>query len=571
MNDSRMDASTARTRLGAFRIPVSLKLLGRACAALIGIALAVALVPHQSVASAECRELMASVASFGTGITSSAGSFRLETSPVDMEGLPPEQSVLPRSVVGTWVMSGVKFREEILVSYPTLGHSENIVLIYDGLSAAIVAPDARPSQTLTAVAQETQFDRWLGISHLYMPGSQLLRLPAEEHDPVIAGTDFVGDVECIRIDALQPYGGLYLSWWVAPQYGYMVMRRDSVHPGPCTDVAADQAVRVRTEVSEFVSFDDGIYLPTGVEMVCARTNSDGSVGRVYYRTTFTAENVTVNQPIDPSRFDVSHVLPGASAGPASAAATVDDPRFASAGCGFSALLDFARVMNATFDNDSVSDLVHLYQDRGISSFADIASDLEVILPLAVTGYNGSFQDLADLNQAAIVHLNTERGPHFAVVESISAGKVRIFDGGVMRIVLTDDLQAQFTGKLLTVEVERAPGQSIPLPRVLCPASIAPVPSAECEAPDQSAFSITNLGSAPLRLREMAVFPRGALNATTPAELQPGDTARVVVQPLRSVVLDDGWQLVLETNDPLRPLLWLSSGEIASSQEMATPS
>jgi hypothetical protein len=70
---------------------------------------------------------------------------------------------------------------------------------------------------------------------------------------------------------------------------------------------------------------------------------------------------------------------------------------------------------------------------------------------------------------------------------------------------------------------------------------------------------------------VAVFPSGALRATTPAEVQPGATKELIVHPTDSVLLDDGWQLVLETNDPLRPLLWLSSGEIASSQAIATPS
>jgi len=225
-----------------------------------------------------------------------------------------QQTVLEERVVeGSWVMDGARFREDTTTVYADTGCTERLSVAFDGSRTAILWEDGTLDhlQDVEMVADHAQFGLWLGIAHHYQPEARRLThsIPLEGDQPTIGATETVAQTDCLRIEANQSAGGSWYTWWVAPQYGHMVMRVDSVSPVSPVDPEHPQSVRHRGEVLEVTDFGNGIFLPTVVERVASRLNPDGSVDKVYFHQTFTAADVTVNEPVDPGAFELESHTP----------------------------------------------------------------------------------------------------------------------------------------------------------------------------------------------------------------------------------------------------------------------
>ena len=266
-------------------------------------------------ASGETSAALNEIAAFGNPVSSCTGRFRLEWAPVDMAGVSLEQQTVleERVVEGSWVMDGARFREDTTTVYADTGRTERLSVAFDGSRTAILWEDGTLDhlQDVEMVADHAQFGLWLGVAHHYQPEARRLThsIPLEGDQPTIGATETVAQTDCLRIDANQSAGGSWYTWWVAPQYGHMVMRVDSVSPVSPADPEHPQSLRHREEVLEVTDFGNGIFLPTVVERVASRLNPDGSVDKVYFHQTFTAADVTVNEPVDPGAFELESHTP----------------------------------------------------------------------------------------------------------------------------------------------------------------------------------------------------------------------------------------------------------------------
>jgi len=113
-------------------------------------------------------------------------------------------------------------------------------------------------------------------------------------------------------------------------------------------------------------------------------------------------------------------------------------------------------------------------------------------------------------------------------------------------------------------MEGPSGNAASLPRAACADSVLPETLAMSD--DSYRFVVVNAGGAPLTLKEGRAFPEAfRVQAVVPASIAPGESAEVVVSVTAPRESEQPWALVVETNDPLRPTLWLGGAGVGGSQ------
>jgi len=324
-------------------------------------------------------EIIQGCQSFGSRIASARAHFRVEIDErrsVSEETEPKRQA--PKAVTGTWVLKGNRFREETRRSFPKetpearaarrqAGNRAQVmgtapapppsgevrqVVVFDGVVGISAhyrngAWDQGERFTGPEAAAEAaglcEFWRWLGIMPPKAPSAtSWIVPPAAEDNPEVMGTERAAGVECVKVSARAPRGANEVKWWVAPNYDYLVLRKDEVkYFKPEKGLQPGQSVLIRTRVTSVRSFGAGIYLPVAAERTVAWVNRDGSLARVLRRWRFTASDVQVNGRISDRAFTL--------AGPASQSSSVGTPPKQELGCDYGGLLDFCSLMNVRLD------------------------------------------------------------------------------------------------------------------------------------------------------------------------------------------------------------------------------
>jgi hypothetical protein len=187
----------------------------------------------------------------------------------------------------------------------------------------------------------------------------------------------IAGINCVKLVARKAPGGGEIIWWIAPEYGYLVLPTDEVkYFKPAKGLRANQHVVIRKRVSGLKRFGDGLYLPTKAEQVTAWVNPDGSVTRLLARWRFTLTDIAVNGPVDAGLFGLSDPnAPEQRTGPA---------RKRSLGCGYSALLDFCSLMNRRVDDEEQEELARFFPEGQETFFADLAAHLVLWLISSMT-------------------------------------------------------------------------------------------------------------------------------------------------------------------------------------------
>lgn len=277
-------------------------------------------------------------ASSGGSIITCSGEFNVEVEDDRRGG----GIVMPQALTGTWAVSRGRLREESAAAHRDLSQEElaRIEAEMDRAGAAERPAQARAPATRRRVVLfdgsrgmireyangelglnhplnggeagatalgACDFADWLGlpaVSGIERPSPPM---PTSEDEPRIAGRESIGGVECIKILGGRPRGAWWYIWWAAPKYGYLVMRTDMVRYPPRDSVDAGQLVVMRRRVEEVRAFGKDVWLPTKVEKVTAKVRPDGSLVRVLRRERFTASNVSVNEAVDESLWEMAEL------------------------------------------------------------------------------------------------------------------------------------------------------------------------------------------------------------------------------------------------------------------------
>ena len=193
------------------------------------------------------------------------------------------------------------------------------------------------------------------------------------------------------------------------------------------------------------------------------------------------------------------------------------------------------------------------------SLSELADYLKGMTALPVVGYRGTLQDVAELNQPVLAHLQTgETTGHFVAVESIGGNWARVLNAGGMQVLDIEELRRVFSGAMLAVDREGLQGDPRLWPRVLCANRLIPPDEARAvRGALEYKFDVSNEGSAELSLRQQSVYPANAkLTLALPRDIPPRTRAQVVLSYHPAVAFKGAWAAVIATNDPLRPLMWL---------------
>jgi hypothetical protein len=368
----------------------------------------------------------------------------------------------------------------------------------------------------------------------------------------VTSREVVSGIECIKVAGHPAGGEADVTWWVAPSCGYIAIRKDEVrYFKPDQGTPTSQYLLIRNRVTEVKPFRGGIHLPVKVERTVAWMDRSGSVKRLLRRWRFSASAIAVNVPVDDAAFKPSPVR-------GDGAAVSSTPR-QNIGCGYSGLLDFCSLLNVSLDALDTKALADAYPAGQEASLSELADYLKGMTALPVVGYRGTLQDVAELNQPVLAHLQTgETTGHFVVVESIGGKWARILNAGEMQVLDIEELRRVFSGAMLAVDREGLQGDPRLWPRVLCANPLIPPDEARAvKGALEYKFDVSNEGSADLDLRQQSVYPADAkLTLVLPREIPPRTRAHVVVSYHSAVAFKGAWAAVIATNDPLRPLMWL---------------
>lgn len=305
------------------------------------------------------EEIAAGCAHFGADIRTCAGSFHLET---DAAGRARDESRY-LTIDGRWALSDRGFMERSTVVYPPLSPEEEAEyeraqaewdearkagrnynlralrrhgsyvteVFFDGEASwwRRYRPGeqerhsgswGRGEKALGAeISLAAQSSPWLGLASLQgqeLPLAPRPRppLPTLDQDLSIVGTEVASGRECVKVVGRLPLFGIYhITWWIAPQCDYLIMRCDQVtYPGQGDpNMKPGERKVLRWRVLEVGAFGDSVFLPLRAEQVLARVSSDGSTVAVLGRERFRAANVKVNQLVRLDLFEVpERMFPG---------------------------------------------------------------------------------------------------------------------------------------------------------------------------------------------------------------------------------------------------------------------
>ena len=268
-------------------------------------------------------------AKFGRRVKTCRGEFRIDSRLFRevQDGRMP-----PTTTTGSWEMSGSGLREETTRTYPALAAGtstaqssrggrrsgsrtapatpphgeERRVVVFDGATCRVQEYKGGVRQAdrvetggdaAQVAAGHCEFWKYLGITP---PG---VRSGAQGLCPVddgsgsleMLGVESLDGVDCLKLRSRAHAGDREVLWWVAPAYGYLVMRKDEIrYFEPGQELKQGQYTLVRIRVTEVERFPSSAYLPTRVQKSAVWMNSDGSIARQLRRWTFTASDMTVN-------------------------------------------------------------------------------------------------------------------------------------------------------------------------------------------------------------------------------------------------------------------------------------
>ncbi len=278
-------------------------------------------------------------------VRSSQGTFVIEFREYGNDAAARAQRLGTR-LEGSWIASGESLREETVRVFPPLsgrgsagregrrrrdGSPETApagprhgritqIVVFNGTEGRVVQYqdkrlEADEPLSGKGAAQQAlglaEFWKWLGIAPRGTSPARRLTFPTAELDPEIIGLERINGVECVKVRSRHETVVSEITWWVAPEYGYTVLRRDRVrYYPPGQGLRAGQYVLVRDRVARMQPCGSGIYLPAEVERTVAWMNADGSVARILRRFRFSLGEVKVNQPVKADAFST----PGPSSG-----------------------------------------------------------------------------------------------------------------------------------------------------------------------------------------------------------------------------------------------------------------
>jgi hypothetical protein len=519
-----------------------------------------------------------------TGLRTCQGSFRIARD--DHRAASVQHGFA--SLSGSWKLSGNRLREEAAVRYsqamataravggggagrPPAPTSGRKLVIYDGTRGVFneyISGQAEPVMKhrldglsgIGGVAVFADILQWLPPNRLSGGLGRLEAPPSPADDLALVGHEVVSGVATIKIVGRKPRRSgesRWMTWWIAPQYGGLVMRRDVVIRGPRPGMDRGEYWVQRRVVKRVKALGQGVYAPVEIEQSETKIASNGAVTRVYERVRFVITAIEADRPIPNGVFKVPPEE-SAAAGPQGVG-----------GCAYNAIVDLCRALGIDLSEDETTFLAGTYRNRGEASFADMAADLSGLTRRPMAGFRGDVRDMAALGQPVIAQLANPEGMHFVVVESVGEGAVRLLDGGAIRAMGRDAFEKRFTGMLLAVDPESLADKSA-YPRVACADPIVPETSAVVRGGRlHFQFAVSNTGTAPLHLRFAGVYPGSVeADASIPPGVPAGGSASVGIVA-KSGKLPAAWAVLIRCDDQRRPVLWLGGFREESQASQAT--
>lgn len=176
--------------------------------------------------------------------------------------------------------------------------------------------------------------------------------------------------------------------------------------------------------------------------------------------------------------------------------------------------------------------------------------------LAVEGYTATLDEVAALRGPAIVHLRESE--HFVCVVGLDAEWAQLLDGWPpgFRVVPRAWLQDNFSGNCLLVPAAEADAKAAACSTVQRHRQFA---TAEAGRTVTHAFTVRNMGSAPLMLRASSSSCACATVGRSSFDVPPGASVEVPISLRVEPGAGSLEYIRLQTNDPRCPLIYLSIG------------
>jgi hypothetical protein len=266
-----------------------------------------------------------------TGLRTCQGSFRIDRD--DHRAATAQHGFA--SLSGSWKLSGNRLREEAAVTYSqgmataravggpgpggrAAATSGRKLVIYDGTRGVFseyIAGQAEPVMKhrldglsgIGGVAVFADILQWLPPNRLSGGLAQLEAPPSPADDPALAGREVVSGVTTVKIVGRKPRrvgDPRWMTWWIAPQYGGLVMRRDVVIRGPRPGMDRGEYWVQRRVVKRVKALGQGVYAPVEIEQSETKIGSNGAVTRVYERVRFVITAIEANRPLPSNAFTV---------------------------------------------------------------------------------------------------------------------------------------------------------------------------------------------------------------------------------------------------------------------------
>jgi hypothetical protein len=151
---------------------------------------------------------------------------------------------------------------------------------------------------------------WLDLEHSYLRDigkAQPLSARLADLNASLTGQEEIRGLSCFRVAARLPNaGGTDLSWWMAPDRGFLVVRSQvQYHPSASPGVTTTWV----QEVEESRNYGADLWLPVRMTRTSYLTFSDGT--RYWTeRWTLTGLSLTVNQAVAGALFGPPKYEPG---------------------------------------------------------------------------------------------------------------------------------------------------------------------------------------------------------------------------------------------------------------------
>jgi len=236
-------------------------------------------------------------------------------------------------------------------------------------------------------------------------------------------------------------------------------------------------------------------------------------------------------------------------------------------CGVMAVLALAQTINRGVSPEVEAKLLTGYS-HPLVTMADV-KNMGQTLGIDLTGVKAALDELLQAQQPAIVHL--KEPDHFIVVLDGCADLIRLLPGPHTRVIVADrkEIEKRFDGYALILKDKPPPDG----PRIKLPEPDFAFRVAGFGQQLEHSFEFTNGGTSPLTVTVASCRSCGSLDGASVSRegpIRPGDGAEVKVTVRVRSVGSLTETVTLKTNDPGRPVVYLTVRGTSPHNVAVTP-